>query len=82
MELNEIASDVLFFAGTPESITINVPMLRFSPGGTVRPPARTFTTGLRYGVRSYLEDDLAPTVAPPIAPPDFSPTYERRYLQL
>ena len=75
VELNDIASDVLFFAGTPESITINVPLLRFSRGGTVRPPARTFTTGLRYGVRSYLEEDLAPTVEPrestPAAPVDY-----------
>jgi transglutaminase-like putative cysteine protease len=65
VELNDLASDTLFFAGTPESITINVSRLRFSRGGTVRPPPRTFTSGLRYWVRSYLEDDLSPTVAPP-----------------
>ena len=69
VELNDIASDTLFFAGTPESITINLPRLRFSRGGTVRPPPRTFTTGLRYGVRSYLEEDLSPTIAPPDGAP-------------
>jgi transglutaminase-like putative cysteine protease len=79
VEMNDIASDVLFFAGTPESITINVPLLRFSRGGTVRPPPRTITTGLRYGVRSYLEEDLAPTVAPA----DFMATQPLEdYLQL
>ena len=65
VELNDIASDTLFFAGTPESITINVSRLRFTRGGTVRPPPRTFTAGLLYGVRSYLEADLSPTIAPP-----------------
>jgi hypothetical protein len=69
VELNDIASDTLFFAGTPESITINLPRLRFSRGGTVRSPPGTFTTGLRYGVRSYLEEDVSPTIAPPEALP-------------
>ena len=68
VELNDIASDTLFFAGTPESITINLPRLRFSRGGTVRSPPGTFTAGLRYGVRSYLEEDVSPTIAPPEGP--------------
>ncbi len=79
VEMNDIASDVLFFAGTPVSITINVPLLGFSRGGTVRPPPRTITTGLRYGVRSYLEEDLAPAVAPSDLMP---PQRLEDYLQL
>jgi transglutaminase-like putative cysteine protease len=65
VELNDIASDTLFFAGTPESISINVPMLRFSRGETIRTPPRTITTGLKYGVYSYLDEPNAPLVAPP-----------------
>jgi hypothetical protein len=65
VELNDIASDTLFFAGTPESISINVPMLRFSRGETIRTPPRTITTGLKYGVYSYLDEPNAPFVAPP-----------------
>jgi hypothetical protein len=79
VELNDIASDVLFFAGTPESITINVPSLRFSRGGTVRPPARTFIGGLRYAVRSYVEEGLTPMIVPPEPIADLPPL---DYLQL
>ena len=70
VELNDIASETLFFAGTPESIAINLPRLRFSGGGTIRTPPRTFTSGLRYGVSSFLDEDLAPTIAPPTSVPD------------
>ncbi len=65
VELNDIASDTLFFAGTPESISINVQSLRFARGETIRVPQRTVTNGLHYGVYSFLEEPYAPLVAPP-----------------
>jgi transglutaminase-like putative cysteine protease len=65
VELNDIASDTLFFAGTPQSISINVPMLRFSSWGSIRTPPRSFVAGMRYSVNSYVEDGFAPLVGPP-----------------
>ncbi|MGH9592279.1 MAG: DUF3488 domain-containing protein, partial [Bryobacteraceae bacterium] len=36
VQLNEIASETLFFAGTPETISIDVPSLWRTPAGTLR----------------------------------------------
>src|SRR5262249_49169757 len=52
VQLNDIASDVLFFAGTPETISIDASWILRSPSGTLRRPGGAF----RYGAYSYLED--------------------------
>jgi len=69
VQLSEIASDTLFFAGTPETIAINLTLLRRGPGGSLRVP-RFAVTGLRYGVYAFLEDERAPVLSPPEPLPD------------
>src|SRR5579884_250865 len=72
VQLDEIAADTLFFAGTPETITINVPRnlssLRLSRGGSYRVPR--LLNGITYSVYSFLEDEDAPAVRPPPPLPD------------
>jgi transglutaminase-like putative cysteine protease len=59
VQLNEIAPDTLFFAGTPQTIGIPVPALWRSASGSLRAP-RYSLSGLRYRARSYLEYESAP----------------------
>jgi transglutaminase-like putative cysteine protease len=81
VELNDVASDTLFFAGTPQSISINVAMLRFSNWGSIRTPPGAFVAGMGYAVNSYVEDGFAPVVGAP--PPDGIPGLPREnFLQL
>jgi hypothetical protein len=68
VQLNEIASDTLFFAGTPETISIDVPLLWRSAAGALRAPR--VNGGLRYGAYSYLEDESAAVLAPPAPLPE------------
>jgi transglutaminase-like putative cysteine protease len=56
IRLSDIASDVLFVAGTPESMIIDVPVVWRSPSGTLRAP-RINGAGLRYAVSSVLEEE-------------------------
>jgi len=58
IRLSDIASEVLFVAGTPESMIIDVPVVLRSPSGTLRVP-RINGAGLRYGVSSVLEEEVS-----------------------
>jgi protein-glutamine gamma-glutamyltransferase len=63
VQLEEVAADTLFFAGTPETITIDLPVLRVSRGGAYHIPR--LPNGITYGVYSYLDDTRAPALTPP-----------------
>jgi transglutaminase-like putative cysteine protease len=64
VQLSEIASDTLFFAGNPESIYVNLPRLRRTSGGALRVPP-FLVSGLRYRAYAFLEDESAPLQALP-----------------
>jgi transglutaminase-like putative cysteine protease len=60
VRLSDIASDVLFVAGTPQSMIIDVPVVWRSPvTGALRVP-RINGSNLRYAVASVLEDASSP----------------------
>lgn len=62
VQLDEIASDTLFFAGQPETIVILSPVWRNAEGAfhvQGAPP------GLIYRAFSYVEDERAPAILPP-----------------
>jgi transglutaminase-like putative cysteine protease len=61
VRLSDIASDVIFIAGTPESMIVDVPVVWRSPSGTLRVP-RINGAGLRYAVSSVLEEETSPSV--------------------
>ncbi len=63
VQASDIASDTLFFAGTPETISIDVPFLYRSPSGSLRAPHGS--GGMRYAAYSYLEDETAQPVSTP-----------------
>jgi transglutaminase-like putative cysteine protease len=60
VRLSDIASNVLFVAGTPESMIIDVPVISRSSSGTLRVP-RLNGAGLRYAVSSLLEEETSAT---------------------
>jgi transglutaminase-like putative cysteine protease len=78
VELNDIASDMLFYAGTPETIRINAPLIRRTHGDGLRVP-RYFSGATTYGVRSFLEDESGDRVT---AAPPLSSALRDEYLQL
>ena len=65
VQLNDIASDTLFIAGTPQTIAISVPAVHYTRSGsfTVPPPIRT--NGLIYAVYSFLEDETGEVLTTP-----------------
>ncbi|MEP6963668.1 MAG: DUF3488 and transglutaminase-like domain-containing protein, partial [Acidobacteriota bacterium] len=64
VDLSEIAPDMLFFAGTPETISIRVPFVSRTQWGSLRAP-RFGINGLHYGAYSRVEDERAlPTELP------------------
>jgi transglutaminase-like putative cysteine protease len=67
VQLDEIAADTLFFAGTPETININLQELRVSRGGSFRVPR--LPNGIAYSVYGFIEDEAASPsrAAPPLA---------------
>jgi transglutaminase-like putative cysteine protease len=65
VHLNDIAADTLFFAGTPETISINLPFLRRTRSGSILVSPRFGLGGLNYGVYSFLEDESAEVSATP-----------------
>ena len=71
VQLSEIAPETLFFAGTAQWISINVPGLYITRNGSVRVP-NAGASGLRYNAVSVLEDEAStPRVAPePLSPFD------------
>jgi transglutaminase-like putative cysteine protease len=66
VRLSDIASNVLFVAGTPESMIIDVPVVSRSSSGTLSVP-RISGAGLRYAVSSLLSEE---TSASAQLPPD------------
>jgi transglutaminase-like putative cysteine protease len=61
VRLSDIASDVVFVAGTPQSMIIDVPFVwRSTSTGSLRVP-RTSGANLRYAVASVLEDESSPS---------------------
>ena len=65
VRLNDIASDTLFIAGTPETINVDVPVLRYTRSGSFIFTPRYSAGGMAYGVYSFLEDETAQVTAPP-----------------
>ena len=58
VQLSEIAPDTLFFAGQPETISIQAQNLFRASSGAIRAP-RFGLAGLRYGAYSRLENEYA-----------------------
>jgi transglutaminase-like putative cysteine protease len=77
VQLDEIADDTLFFAGTPETININLHELRLSRGGAFRVPR--LPNGIAYSVYGFIEDEA---VLPPIPPPPLIENVRRDALRL
>jgi len=65
VHLDDIASDTLFFAGTPQTIAINVPVVSVSRSGSFTVKTPNHTGGLFYAVYSFLEDETAEVQATP-----------------
>jgi hypothetical protein len=63
VQLEEIAADTLFFAGTPETISISLPEIRRSRSGSFHVPR--LPNGIMYGAYSFLEDESAPPIRAP-----------------
>lgn len=63
VQLSEIAPDMLFFAGTPETISIQAPTLFRSVAGAIRAP-RFGMAGLRYGAYSRIENQFSAPTGP------------------
>jgi len=59
VHLEPLVSDTLFFAGSPETISIGVPVLRYSRNGTFRISPRFGFRGLNYSVYGFLPDEWA-----------------------
>ena len=59
VHLQPLVADTLFFAGTPETISIQVPFLRSSSSGTFHVSPRFGMRGLNYGVYGFLPDEWA-----------------------
>ncbi|HTB12665.1 MAG TPA: DUF3488 and transglutaminase-like domain-containing protein [Bryobacteraceae bacterium] len=71
VQLSEIAPETLFFAGTPQWISINVPGIHVTRGGSVR-VSNAGTNGLRYNAASVIEDEISTPRTPlePLSPFD------------
>ena len=61
--MDEMATDTLFFAGTPETIRINLRLIWRSEGGAFR--VQGAPSGLVYHAYSFVEDENAPAILPP-----------------
>ena len=79
IQLNDIAADTLFIAGTPQTIRINLPFVRLTPSGSFNVLVPASRSGLSYGVYSFLEDETAEVSATPEPLP--SPV-RKQFLQL
>jgi transglutaminase-like putative cysteine protease len=76
VELSDLAPDALFFAGVPQTISVQLPMLFRASSGTIRAP-RVGIPVLHYGAYSLLEaDGFAPS------PQSLSQSDQRDYLQV
>ena len=59
-------AETLFFAGTPETITIDVPLLRYTAAGTFHVPPRYASRGVDYSVYAFLTDEWNPERRTPL----------------
>jgi transglutaminase-like putative cysteine protease len=59
VHLEPLVAETLFFAGTPETISIDVPFLRYSRGGSFHVLPRFGVRGLNYSVYGFLPDEWA-----------------------
>ncbi len=59
VHLEPLISDTLFFAGTVETIRIDVPFLRYSRGGGIHVPPRFGGRGLHYSAYGFLPNEWA-----------------------
>lgn len=76
VELNDLAPDVMFFAGIPQTISIRLRTLFRSPAGTIRAP-RLGIPVLRYETYSLIEQNR-----PSLGPPVLSASERHQYLNL
>src|SRR5579864_3741690 len=58
VHLSQLVSDTVFVAGTPETISIDVPFIRYSQGGAFHVAPRG-SRGLDYSVYGFLPDEWA-----------------------
>lgn len=67
VQLNEIAPEMLFIAGMPRTISINLPWVRRSvqSGSYLINLPSGYHGGLMYGVNSFFEDETAPVQTTP-----------------
>ena len=67
VQLNEIAPEMLFIAGTPRSIGINLPEVKYSlrSGSYIVSLPSGYRGGLMYSVNSFFEDEAAPVQVTP-----------------
>ena len=79
VHLDDIASNTLFIAGTPQTISINIPFVRLTRAGSFIVPEVSGGGGLAYGVYSFLEDESA---AAQSTPEPLSLHAREQYLQL
>ncbi len=59
VHLSPLIADTLFFAGNPETVSIDVPFLRYSRHGAFHVAPRFGTQGLNYSVYGFLPDEWA-----------------------
>jgi transglutaminase-like putative cysteine protease len=78
VQVKDIGSDTLFFAGIPEYLTINAPLIKRVPGGAYRLPFGS-AGGMTYAVSAYLEN---PVSTPEVRPVPLSETDSLEYLDL
>jgi transglutaminase-like putative cysteine protease len=64
VQLSEMTFDSLFYAGSLQSVSINAPLLNYTPGGALRVP-RGPTSGLKYQASSVIEEEYATPRTPP-----------------
>src|SRR6266404_4938395 len=65
VQLSDIASETLFIAGAPETINIEVPIIRLTRGGSFNVTPRFSPGGLAYGIYGYVEEERAEVSRPP-----------------
>ena len=66
VQFSDAASDTLFIAGTPGTISINLPFVRYvGNSGSYRIPTPARGDKVNYGIFSFLEDETAPVQATP-----------------
>jgi hypothetical protein len=59
VHLSQLVADTVFIAGTPETISIDVPFVRYSQGGAFHVAPRFGSRGLNYSVYGFLPDEWA-----------------------